>query len=151
MQRDHSKRRKSNCNTKYPERFFIPKKGIFNHNLSHKPSTGKSEAVKDEVPRRELGWSAAQVQPVGYRTHKTSCRKWVLYLYHGRPHLTTCSSLRGSRQPPHTFQLHLRATKYAHIISQRIKLYQKHQYEKGKIFSSWWVTCYLDSVTKARS
>lgn len=44
---------------------------------------------------------------------------------------------------PHTFQLHLWAAKCAHIISQRKKLYQKHQCEKGKIFNSWWVTCVI--------
>lgn len=48
------KKKKKLATQRICEDFFIPKKGIFNHNLSHRPATGRSETVKDNMAIENL-------------------------------------------------------------------------------------------------
>lgn len=132
--------------------FFIPKKGIFNHNLSHKPSAGVIGSCRHRVKER-IRLNATRLGVVGDGTHKTSWRKWGLYLCHGRPHMTTCGGLGGSRQPPHTFQLHLGSHKVRTRSRPPCTILSQASVWKGKIFNSWrgtWVIQILSPRPEAK-
>lgn len=130
--------------------FFIPQKIILNHNLSHKPAASKSEAAKVKAARREQGAEVGSGS--GLEHFQDELPEVRLHLYHGRPHLTTWSSLRGSRQPPHTFQLHLG--------SHKVRTHHQPTYKSVSAASMWKGEnlqlvmsnlCYLDSITKTWS
>ena len=95
---------------------------------------------KIKVCRREPGPGFRQ--PVN-RSHKTRCRKWCCTFITAAPTWPPGAASEEADHPHTLSSCISAATKYAHIISQRTKLYQKHQCEKGKIFNSWWVTCVI--------
>lgn len=133
------------------EDFFIPKKGIFNHNLSHKPSTGKSAATKDKCQER-IRLRCDSGTGGGLQDSQDELPEVGAVPYHGRPHLTTLGSLRGSTQPPHSFQLHLGSHKVRTHNQPTYSAVSEASVWKGKNLQLLMSNlCYLDSITKSWS
>lgn len=93
--------------------FLYLKREFFNHNLSHRPAAGRSEAVKDTKAIDNL------VDAPGFRHQCQGSQDWLAEVGAvplSRPRLTTCGSRGGSRQPPHISSCISAATNYAGII-----------------------------------